>query len=175
MGKYHYKSKLCRFCKKSFKPHSGSQYYCSSKCAFWDRVELGHSHQCWIWPYTKNIYGYGLFRFRQIILAHRFMWEQIFDKIPKGLNVLHACDNRSCINPTHLFLGTQRDNVKDMVLKGRTAKGENHSQTKLTNNEIKDIRQLLLNGISPKYISLIYNIARSQVSCIKTRKTWSHV
>lgn len=76
---------------------------------------------CWLWLGTRNRRsGYGRFRLNgRLLAAHRVAWEFEFDPIPDGMNVLHRCDNPPCVRPSHLFLGTQQDNVDDMVAKGR--------------------------------------------------------
>lgn len=81
---------------------------------------------CWLWSGTLNNKGYGMFWTKQTenkCLSHRFAWEQARGAIPKGLCVLHKCDVPCCVNPEHLFLGSIKDNNKDMTLKGRRNSG----------------------------------------------------
>lgn len=85
---------------------------------FWDCVEK--TDECWIWTGTTDGYGYGVTsHFRQKIKAHRLSYEMRFGPIPPGLVVRHKCDNPCCVNPNHLELGTQKDNVRDAVSRGR--------------------------------------------------------
>jgi len=82
---------------------------------------------CWEWTLHRNHSGYGLTHIGgKTRYAHRLMWEEVNGKIPEGMYVCHKCDNPSCINPDHLFLGTQLENMQDMVRKGRSARGDKH-------------------------------------------------
>ncbi len=103
------------------------------------------------------------------------MWQEIFGKIPDGMCILHNCDNTSCINPTHLFLGTQSDNVRDMVLKDRHGRGEKNRHAKLTNEDVLTIRQSLSKDISQTDIAALYNVKPNTISQINTGTTWSHI
>lgn len=90
---------------------------------FWSKVKK--TETCWVWTAGTFKYrnGYGQFRVRRgdpPAYAHRFAWELVNGPIPQGLHVLHRCDNPPCVNPAHLFLGTQIDNYRDMVSKGRS-------------------------------------------------------
>lgn len=89
------------------------------------RVERIPIAGCWIWTAQLNGAGYGVFGIRQAgqsvpVRAHRLSYEAYLGPVPEGLFVLHRCDTRSCVNPAHLFVGTQRDNIQDMIAKGRS-------------------------------------------------------
>lgn len=144
---------------------------------------------CWNWAGFKNRNGYGVFG-RQ--LAHRAAWTQTQGVIPSGLLVLHRCDNPSCVNTQHLFLGTQADNMRDMISKGRDrkatperhgtklhpesiARGEKRGASKLKTADIHLIRILIASGLPHRKIAKQFGVSSPQISYIKNRKTWSHV
>jgi hypothetical protein len=91
---------------------------------FWNKVLK--TDTCWLWTGTKDSRGYGRFAEmdRKMVLPHRFSWEIHFGRIAQGLQVCHKCDNPSCVNPKHLFLGTNSDNIQDSLRKGRFATGK---------------------------------------------------
>ena len=87
---------------------------------FWEKVNK--TDTCWLWTAQRTTGGYGVFRIRNPraqTTAHRVAWEMAHGPIPDGLNVCHHCDTPSCVRPDHLFLGTQRENLRDMTVKGR--------------------------------------------------------
>ena len=91
---------------------------------FWEKVNK--TIDCWEWIGAIDRHGYGKFSIKyKKYIAHRISWELHNGKIPKGICVLHRCDNRKCMNPEHLWLGTQQDNSDDMIRKGRSANREN--------------------------------------------------
>lgn len=94
------------------------QYTTNDIPRFWSKVDT--SGDCWIWTATKNRRGYGQFYYEgRLQLAHRVAYKLTYGPVDDDIHVLHRCDNPSCIRPDHLFLGTQRDNVQDMIGKGR--------------------------------------------------------
>lgn len=111
---------------------------------FWAKVNKGTESGCWEWT-ARTHKGYGQMgggskRGDYIKPAHRISWEIHFGPIPDGLWVLHKCDNRKCVNPDHLFLGTVLDNTRDMDSKGRGARGIKHPITKLNEEQVLKIK-----------------------------------
>jgi hypothetical protein len=87
---------------------------------FWDKVQKGDRCACWLWQGAKNTVGYGRYKINgKLYLPHRLAWEERYGKIPKNKWVLHRCDNPACVNPTHLYIGTRSDNVKDALARGK--------------------------------------------------------
>lgn len=132
---------------------------------------------CWLWTgYTDKKMGYGMiWNAGTMVLAHRASYEIYIGKIDGGLHVLHRCDVPCCVNPNHLFLGTNIDNVNDKVKKGRSAslKGEKHPGRVLTEKDVLSIRS---DTESSHYeIAKIFGVDRSTVGYIKSKKLWSHV
>ena len=109
----------------------------------------------------------------------RVMYEKAYGRIPKGLCVLHKCDNRKCINPEHLFIGTKDDNNKDKMRKGRQSHygpslpGEKHGMAKLTEKQVIEIRNM--EGLLHREIAEIYGIKKSQVSNIRLGISWKYL
>src|SRR4249919_502266 len=135
---------------------------------FWDKVKK--SANCWEWTAFLHPSGYGVFRLRpKAIWAHRMSWILMRGKIPPGMNVLHRCDNKKCVNPEHLFLGTQRDNLLDMYGKGRGVAGEKHHRSKLTINDAINIRIL---DIPIRTLANLYGVHHGTIQAIKTGRTW---
>jgi hypothetical protein len=139
---------------------------------FWPKVNKTAS--CWLWAAARNRDGYGSLGG---VLAHRVSWEVARGPVPDGALVLHRCDNRPCVNPDHLFLGTQADNMKDCVAKGRQARtrGETSPRAKLTNEAVRHIRHLVQCGESMARIARAYGVDPSAVSRAVSGKRWGHV
>jgi len=132
---------------------------------------------CWIWTAGQDSKGYGrFFAHNKNMRAHRVSWEFYVGEIPAKVNVLHICDLPSCVNPQHLFLGNHFENMKDMAKKKRAKhpdqKGENHSQAKLNETQIREIRNCSDNN---RKIALKYGVSDSMICQIKKRKKWIHV
>lgn len=140
---------------------------------FWKKVKKGDG--CWIWRAAKFHFGHGAFWLNGgNKKASRVSWEINFGKIPENLCVCHKCDNPSCVNPEHLFLGTQLENVADRDSKNRQAKigGEDCPQSKLKSDDVDEIKRLLFCGVSQSNISKIFGISQTAISKINTGKTW---
>lgn len=189
------KTQNCTQCDKEFsfntRSNRSNRRFCGRTCVgisrrvtdplhvvktFHDKVTK--TDGCWTWNSTKDQDGYGILGFnKKTLKAHRVSWQMHKGKIPNGLSVLHICDNPECTNPEHLFLGTARDNLLDMIKKGRrvAARGEKASGSKLKNNEVYEIRALLKEGYSFGQLSKKFNIDRGVIRDIKHRKTWSHL
>lgn len=125
---------------------------------------------CWEYQGVKNCYGYGrVYIGRKHTVAHRYMYQLKKGVIPKGMLVLHKCDNPSCVNPDHLFLGTHTDNMNDMIKKKRNRKCENYSR-KLNYEKAESIRSE--NNKSISEIARKYDISRSTVRDVLDHNTW---
>ena len=91
---------------------------------FWAKVQRGQDDECWRWIAAIRKAGYGALKINGLVRgAHRISWELHYGEIPPGLYVMHTCDIRSCVNPKHLFVGTHKDNMADMMAKGRSPRG----------------------------------------------------
>lgn len=130
---------------------------------------------CWLWIGPKDGCGYGKLGRK---LAHRVSWERHNGPLasPK-VYVCHSCDTPACVNPTHLFLGSQRDNMADMRLKGRANKpiGESNPRATLTEERVRAIRIQRDGGIRLKHIAAEFGTTISTVYNISKRKTWRHL
>lgn len=128
---------------------------------------------CWLWTGSMSR-NYGqIGRHGRPLLAHRAAWELAHGDIPNGLYVLHRCDNGRCVNPAHLFLGTQRDNIRDMVAKGRDRfTGERAYQAILTTEQVRTIR---CSTESARAIAKRLGVAFQTISDVRRRKNWKHV
>ena len=137
-------------------------------------------NKCWIWLKYKNHSGYGVYGRTvrgktKLFLAHRLSWMLYKGKIPKGMCVCHTCDNPPCVNPNHLFLGTQLKNIQDRTKKERSAKGSNNiGNKKLTEEQVKNIKKSF-NKSTIKEIAQKYNTHISTIYSIKYKKTWGYI
>jgi hypothetical protein len=107
--------------------------------------------------------------------AHRYAYELAYGPIPDDLCVCHRCDNRACVNPAHLFLGTRADNLADMRQKGRGAKGAEHGRSKLTEEQVLGIREAAAAGEFQPAIAERFGVSRETVNLIHNRKIWTHL
>ena len=106
--------------------------------------------------------------------AHRFSYSQFVGVIPAGMFVCHTCDNPSCVNPSHLFLGSRQDNVDDMVAKGRSTSGERNGKARLQAADVVAIRaRYETGGALQTELAEEYGVSQVQISRIVNRKTWA--
>ena len=188
--------KVCECCGNSFvvKWPSRAKYrrFCSHKCQyksvpkiplakrFWAKVDKSTNKDCWDWGGAVGINGYGRISrgdgTGKDSFAHRVSWEIHCGPIPEGMYVLHKCDNPSCVNPAHLFLGTMADNAKDKVRKGRSTFGEKNINAKLTEKEVIEIRQLYATGeYTHEKLSEQFGVSRVMIGYIVKGRNWKHV
>ena len=171
---YNLKSGNTKTCGCSSKPRTFSEQV----PFFWKLVEKRSSDECWVWIGCKVKDGYGRWRCDgKAILAHRYSYILHNGPIPDGLLVCHTCDNPSCCNPAHYFLGTKKDNNDDKERKGRSrhAEGEAHGNATTTEETIICIRQRHANGESLGSLGRYFKMSKSNVSAIVKRTAWKHV
>ena len=144
---------------------------------FWRNVDRKGANECWEWKGAKIRTGYGRFKVGgKMVYTHRWSYERYRSEIPDGMFVCHHCDNPACVNPLHLFLGTQADNMADRDAKGRQIKGEAHSGAKLTEADVVAIkRRLQAGGETHKAIATDYGVSQRLISRINTGRQWTHV
>lgn len=131
---------------------------------------------CWNWVKCVQSNGYGRVTYEYKSMgAHRLSYLAFKGEIPAKTDVCHSCDNRRCVNPAHLFLGSRKDNMNDCKKKNRIARGEMLPGAKLSDKDIIEIRAMNSNGIKTKYIAEIYGVHRVTIQNIITKKTWRHV
>ena len=142
---------------------------------FWSKVNIPDNlDDCWEWSTgTRN--GYGAYWLDgRYCSAHRVSWELFHhETIPEGMCVCHHCDNKLCVNPDHLFLGTIADNMTDKIMKGRHYRGEAHWKSKLTQDQVLEIRSR--KGQTQQSLADDFGVSQQQIYRILSRRSWSHV
>jgi hypothetical protein len=142
---------------------------------FLTKIVFGAS-DCWVWRSSVDSIGYGTFPFNGEVKAHRVSYRMFKGEIPDGLFVLHKCDNRQCVNPDHLFLGTQKDNMIDMASKKRgkypSLCGEKNPMAKLTKETVEEIRKMVESGSKQIDACKKFGVSPMTVSRIIRRESW---
>lgn len=141
--------------------------------AFWERVDVGAEDECWNWNRPPHKTGYGQFSFGgRAMRAHRFSYWLHYDEQPGNLCVCHRCDNRLCVNPHHLYLGTIEENLAERNEKGRHSHGEKNHTAKLTEDQVQIIRE---SRLDPNELARQYGVYPSTIIQIRERRSWKHL
>jgi hypothetical protein len=181
----------CQRCKSEFRIREAalcrrSGRFCSWACyaadqvlsrtpmavRFWSRVRK--TDGCWLWTGQRDDDGYGLLGRGGYgggtVRVHRYSWELHNGKpVPDGMQVCHTCDNPTCVNPDHLFVGTSKDNARDCVAKGRRA-------TRLTEAQVIEIRRRIAAGeASQRQVARELGLAQTTIARIVHRRRWAHL
>jgi len=150
----------------------------------WEKVEIRQPHECWPWKGYKNEEGYGRTWINDNgYYAHRVIFNLVYPNViqlsaPKSTHdqgfLLHTCDNPSCCNPSHLFVGTHADNMADKVAKGRSPdfSGDRGPRCKLTMDQAIEIREKRKNGISAKQLAKDYELSLSSIKTLLASKSY---
>ncbi len=139
--------------------------------------------KCIAWPFGRDGHEYGAVMVKgKMAVVHRVAWGMTFGPIPEGLACCHRCDNPPCFNPYHLFLGTQLDNIRDAISKGRfknlpeNEKGSLNGNSKLNERDIIKIREIYATGDVSQYaIAKMYGVCQGTISQILVKRIWTHV
>jgi hypothetical protein len=144
---------------------------------FWSRVKKEPGSHCWMWTGDPGVDGYGrIWVVTRSVLAHRYSWILHYGNIPKGKWVLHKCDTVGCVRPDHLFLGTPRDNIEDMLKKGRSLRGERHNLAKLNESQVIRVLQWKQGeGQSLRELAQELGVGLGCLGLIRSGITWKHL
>ena len=153
---------------------------CGDEARFWAKIQK--LNDCWIWIGGQDRDMYGVFTFREdgkdfTVRATHYSWQLYTGRpVPEGIFLCHKCDHPYCVNPEHLFLGTNQDNMEDKVSKGRQTRGELTNSAQLTEEKVKEIRQLFGSGeYSKRQLADKYQVSWSIIHRALLGKTWKHV
>jgi len=150
-----------------------------AKHMFWSKAEIKNPDECWSWCGAISKNGYGCYAIgRTRASAHRVAYEIGHKKrIPAGLVVRHKCDNKKCVNPSHLEIGTSKENSQDMVSRGRANNGcrigENNGNAKLSCDQIEMVKHFIAAGRTNKWIASRVGVTHSMISRIRLGKNWT--
>ena len=146
---------------------------------------VSKTETCWLWSGTVSDSGYGVISdssgHPRVKKVHRVVYAHFVGEIPNGMMVCHRCDVPLCVNPEHLWLGTNADNMRDMGEKGRSLfhkrnfVGENHGNSKLTESQVRAIRQRRADGLTFAAIGAEFNISTSSAHLVCAGRSWRHV
>lgn len=140
-------------------------------------LSMGPTHGCWDWRGKIHTEGYGVLNYREgprrlHRLAHRVSYELFVGPIPAGMDVLHSCDRKVCVQPAHLRPGTQLENTREAVERGLHPRGERHTSARLTNADVILIRASNESNVE---LAARYGISAASISSVRTGKSWRHI
>lgn len=140
--------------------------------SFWARVDI-QQRGCWPWTGATDESGYGVLAYQgRHVLAHRLSYELTEEPIPDGLYVCHSCDNRRCVRPDHLWLGTYADNMADALDKRRVRRGADHGNARLRPAAVVLIRILAEKGVAGTIIARRFGVSPNTVYGITSGRNW---
>jgi HNH endonuclease len=148
--------------------------------SFWEKVDRTHGEDgCWIWTRATRA-GYGHLKVgRKGVSAHRYSYELAYGSIPEDMIICHRCNQRLCVNPKHLYAGTYKDNIQDLIAAGMhtsmppASRGEANGQAVLTEDEVLDIYERAWSGESGKSLAKEYGVNKRTISNIKHGVNWA--
>lgn len=148
---------------------------------FWNKVNK--TNTCWLWTAAKNNKGYGVFRIKgKNVYSHRLSYLIPNGYLPDDKIIMHACDTPLCVNPAHLIIGTQADNIADMIAKKRGKKspektrGEKNGHSILTEEKVKEIRDTYAEGgVTHKELGIRHGVSSSTIAYTISRRLWKYV
>ena len=176
-------SSICKNCKRKYLANSGGQKWCSLKCRVLANIDRsGGQKSCWPWMLGKTPLGYGwLGPHRRVYTphvaqhAHRAAWLALKGEIPRGMFVLHKCNNPPCCNPRHLYIGTHSDNMKDLARTGFKPPWRGGTKQHLSKLNDQKVRAIRRSKLSCEKLAARYGVWGGTIHAARTGKTWKHV